>query len=107
MRPHRSRFQLCRTVCLQIGEAIVNQITRRRAGVEALGVAIRVRLIPSAQLARRHQQCEAAWSKSEAGSARHGSCDSAQKADSEQKGFAAIGIKADRRRCVVDLDIAG
>ena len=33
--------------------------------------------------------------------------DGAQTADSEQKGFAAIGIKADGRRCVVDLDIAG
>jgi hypothetical protein len=33
--------------------------------------------------------------------------DGAQTAGSEQKGFAAIGIKADGRRCVVDLDIAG
>jgi hypothetical protein len=33
--------------------------------------------------------------------------DGAQTADSEEKRFAAIGIKADGRRCVVDLDIAG
>jgi hypothetical protein len=36
MRPHRSRFQLGTTVCVQIGEAIDYQIRRHQAGSRRL-----------------------------------------------------------------------
>ena len=36
MRPHRSRFQLDTTVCVQVGEAIVYQIRRHQAGSRRL-----------------------------------------------------------------------
>jgi|SRR3954453_21368557 hypothetical protein len=36
MRPHRSRFQLGTTVCVQIGEAIVYPIRRHQSGSRRL-----------------------------------------------------------------------